>query len=64
MKVKAIRKGYYNKVRVAEGTVFELADKKHFSKIWMEAYKPGKAKAPEAPKGNEKDKDNDNETVI
>lgn len=36
MKVKAKRMGYYDFVRVREGHEFILADKKDFSKIWME----------------------------
>jgi hypothetical protein len=36
MKVKAKQLGYYDHKRRQEGVVFDLLDKKHFSKKWME----------------------------
>lgn len=35
MRVKAIRKGFYDLTRIKEGQIFVLNDKKHFSKQWM-----------------------------
>lgn len=36
MKVKAMRQGFYDNRRIEVGEVFNLSDKKHFSKLWME----------------------------
>lgn len=48
MKVRAIKLGYYDHKRRREGAVFNLFDKKDFSKSWMESLEeveaPAKAK--------------------
>lgn len=58
MKVRATQLGYYGNKRVYEGEVFELTDKKQFSKKWMEEVEPGqKAESPKAAqKPSDKDK--------
>ena len=37
MKVKATKLGFYNNIRVKEGTVFNIESEKHFSNVWMKA---------------------------
>lgn len=52
MRVRATNLGYYAAKRRRAGDVFELEDKKHFSKNWMEDIdgelkKPEKTEKPE-----------------